>query len=116
MWLKGGEQRIGKQESVPDRVLGKCLDPGIQGASPEKSAWGDGRPKPSLDHPPQKSSRRDPAAMEEKCAKSTSYLFKDVTQQRERQQSEDMYFYMSNLLPCFIISLHLYSCNINMCV
>ncbi len=55
--------------TVPDRILGKFLDPGIQGTSPDDSVCVGGRgeqPKPSLSALIlQKSSSRDPAAMEE---------------------------------------------------
>jgi hypothetical protein len=62
---------------VPNGIPGKCLDPGIQGTSPEKSAGaGDELPKPSLARAEFPKERcRDLATAEEACAKSTPYSF-----------------------------------------
>ncbi len=62
--------------TVPDRLSGKCLDPGKQEASPGKSVCGASNPSQALPAlTPQKSSSRDPASMEETYAKSTPYSF-----------------------------------------
>jgi hypothetical protein len=63
---------------VPDGTSGKCLGTGIQGVALGKDVCGgDEQPKPGLPSlNPLKGGRRDPAAMEETCAKSSSYSFK----------------------------------------
>ncbi len=89
---------------VPDIVSGKCLDPGVRGVSPGKSVWGEGGGNPSQALPvltPQKSRSRDPAAMEETCAKSTPYSFKMWPIRVSGQQSEDIVLLHEQLTTMF---------------
>jgi hypothetical protein len=71
---QAGEIEKSKVRTVPDGILEKCLEPGIQGTSQGNSGvWRLSQALSALSL--HQSNRRDPVAMEETCANSISCSF-----------------------------------------
>jgi hypothetical protein len=90
--------------AVPNRRSVKCLDPGLQGIGLGNSVCGgDVRPKPCPALRPQETSSRDPAAMEETCAKVSPTHSTCDTTEASSQQSENIVLNAYTLYYMYII-------------